>query len=160
MVSNKHACHTRGLCRSLCSCSSSALPISNGKRCNVGVEDQCYRSEQMHSSPIFFCGSQCRIYSNVRWFLFRLRSYHPGNTTSRPISAVKQDRALSSTVVGDHTETKGDVILFCFGFCTSYSNQLKYLVFFLCIFFLSRPSHKFESSQLASPRVLMSPKNE
>ena len=28
-------------------------------------------------------------------------------TTSRPISAVKQDRALSSTVVGDHTETKG-----------------------------------------------------
>ena len=43
---------------------------------------------------------------------FRLRSYHPGNATSRPISAVKQDRALSSTVVGDHTETKGDVISF------------------------------------------------
>ena len=42
----------------------------------------------------------------------RLRSCHPGNATSRPISAVKQDRALSSTVVGDHTETKGDVILF------------------------------------------------
>ena len=41
----------------------------------------------------------------------RLRSYHPGNTTSRPISAVKQDRALSSTVVGDHTETKGDVTI-------------------------------------------------
>ena len=66
-------------------------------------------------------------YQNRR-FCSRLRSYHPGNTTSRPISAVKQDRALSSTVVGDHTETKGDVI-FCKKFPRVSYTELKYDVF-------------------------------
>ena len=47
---------------------------------------------------------------NFRAVFFRLRSYLPGNTASRPISAVKQGWAFSSTVVREHTETKRVVI--------------------------------------------------
>ena len=54
------------------------------------------------------------VYSaNVLASLFQKRSYHPGYTASRPISEVKQDRAFSSTQVGDHCETKGGVSFCC-----------------------------------------------
>ena len=61
------------------------------------------------------------VYSaNVLASLFQKRSYHPGYTASRPISEVKQDRAFSSTQVGDHCETKGGVSFCCrSSFCCS-----------------------------------------
>ena len=48
---------------------------------------------------------------------YRLRSYHAGNTTSRSDQSVKQHRAISSTVVGDQTETNGVVVFFSFFSC-------------------------------------------
>ena len=53
------------------------------------------------------------LYINISEHFYQQRSYHPGSTASRPISEVKQDRAFSSTQVGDHCETKGGVA-FCF----------------------------------------------
>ena len=68
------------------------------------------------------------VYSaNVLASLFQKRSYHPGYTASRPISEVKQDRAFSSTQVGDHCETKGGVSFCCRSpFCCTTVLSLSY----------------------------------
>ena len=70
------------------------------------------------------------VYSaNFLASLFQKRSYHPGYTASRPISEVKQDRAFSSTQVGDHCETKGGVSFCCRSSfcCTTTRSPLAFL---------------------------------
>ena len=92
---------------------SSGLVVhpEGGKKCvSFGRKFRLHLKKQPHNRPV------PPLLLRVHFPLIRvimsvtLTLYHPGNATSRPISAVKQDRALSSTVVGDHTEiTKGDV---------------------------------------------------
>ena len=55
----------------------------------------------------------------------RLRSYHEGNTVSRPISAVKLHWALPSTLVGDQsgTESAVDFLYFFFFFPITENNK-------------------------------------